>query len=327
MWVGWVVHHTLAINVVIYISPQQLTGLHKNTKLHFKPLKQLPIGMQDAQAVMFRGTLYVGGGVTQTVDGDCILFMYQFKPDTWGTVKTPTRRYALAVYQDHLVLAGGQLPSRLTPTDQLWLTDNQQHTFKQTIPPMNTPTRGAIAITTEEHVIIAGGGNRRNYLTTVQVYSGKQWALAQPLPVGASHFKYTILNDTLYLIGGCGQGKKVLSTSLPALLGSVHQPKTPQESTPTVWNTLTDAPLECSSIAVLRSELVAIGGSGSFSPSPSLRMYSQHTHRWEEMEATLPQPLHSTCSITLPTGELMVIGGLITLSTVVPYVYEVGVVE
>ncbi len=276
--------------------------------------------MQDAQAVMYRGTLYVGGGVTS--GDDSTLFMYQFKPDTWGTVKTPTRFYALAVYQDHLVLAGGQVPSiytlsdqlwrtdnqRRTPTDQLWLTDNPQHTFKQTIPPMNTPTREATAIATEEYLIIAGGHDGRNRLTTVQVYSGKQWAVAQPLPVAALYIKYAILNDTLYLIGGYKQGKKVFYTSLPALLGSVHQLKTPQESTPTIWNTLTDAPLEWSSIAVFRSELVAIGG-GFLSPSPSLRMYLQHTHRWEEMEATLPQPLYSTCSITLPTGELMVIGG------------------
>ncbi len=260
--------------------------------------------MTDAQAVMYKGTLYVGGG-----DHDFTLFMYQFKPDTWGTVKTPTRRFALAVYQDHLVLAGGRLPSTYTTTDQLWLTDNQRrHTFKQTIPSMNTPTYGAIAITTEEHLIIAGGYEQCP-LTMVQVYSGKQWALAQPLPVAASAIKCTILNNTLYIIGGYNQGMKVFSTSLPALLGSVHQLKTPQESTPTVWNTLTDAPLECSSIAVLRSELVAIGGGNYSSSSPSLHIYSRHTHRWEEMETTLPQPLTATCSITLPTGELMVIGG------------------
>ncbi len=289
------------------LSSPQVTGLHKNTKLHFKQLKQLPTGMDSARAVMYRGSLYVRGG--GTTGDDCTLFMYQFKPDTWGTVKTPTRRYALAVYQDHLVLAGGLLPSSLTPTDQLWLTDNPQHTFKQTIPPMNTPAYGATAITTEEHLIIAGGEVEWNYmyLTTVQVYSGKQWALAQPLPFAASSIKYAILNDTLYLIGGFNQGKKVVSTPLPALLGSVHQLKTPQGSTPTVWNTLTDAPLESSSIAVFRSELVAIGGGDYSSSSPSLHIF---TDRWEEMEATLPQPLGRTCSITLPTGELMVIGGV-----------------
>ncbi len=283
--------------------------------------------MQDAQAVMFRGTLYVGGGVTKTVDGDCTLFMYQFKPDTWDTIMTPACYSALAVYQDHLVLAGGQLPSVYASTNQLWLTDNQQHIFKRTIPHMNTPTRGATAITTEEHLIIAGGYDGRNHLITVQVYNGKHWALAQHLPIAASRIKYTFLNDILYLIGGYGQGNKVFYTSLPALLGSVYELKTPQESTPTVWNTLTDAPLESSSIVVLRSELVAIGGGGMVSPSPSLHMYSRHIHWWEEMEATLPQPLNGTCSITLPTGELIVIGGLITLSTVVPDVYEVGVVE
>ncbi len=113
---------------------------------------------------MYRGTLYVRGRDDIFCD-DCTPFMYQFKPDTWGIVKTPTRYYALAVYQDHLVLAGGYLPSSYTTTDQLWLTDNPQHTFKQTIPPMNTPTRAAMAITTEEHLVIAGGYDGHDRLT------------------------------------------------------------------------------------------------------------------------------------------------------------------
>ncbi len=218
-------------------------------------------------------------------------------------------------------------PVRPTPTDQLWLTDNQlRHTFKQTIPPTNTPTREATAITTEEHLIIAGGYDGSNYLTTmVQVYSRKQWALAQPLPVAASCIKFAILNDTLYLIGGINQGKNVFNTSLSALLGSVHQLKTPQESTPTVWNTLTDAPLEQSSIAILQSELVAIGGGDYSSSSPSLHFFSRR--RWEEMEATLQQPLTETCSITLPTGELMVIGGCSRSSVLSAQVYAVSVNE
>ncbi len=179
--------------------------------------------MYDAQAVMYRGTLYVGGGYTCH---KCILYMYQFKPDTWRTTKTPTQGYALTVYQDHLLLAGGLLPrlSKAT-TNQLWLTENPPYlySFKQTIPSMDTPTYGATAITTEEHLIIAGGNNEYGYLNTVQVYSGKQWALAQPLPVAAPYMKYAVLKDTLYLIGGYNQDNEVFYTSLPALLRSVHQ--------------------------------------------------------------------------------------------------------
>ncbi len=288
------------------LSSPQVRSLHKNTKLHFKHLKKLPIGMRGAQAVMYKETLYVGGGYTK--GDEFTLFMYQLKPDTWGTVKTPTRYYTLAVYKDHLLLAGGLLPSE-TVTDQLWLTDNQQYTFEQTIPPMKTPTYAATAITTEEHLIIAAGYDGHNHIDVVQVYSGKQWTLAQPLPISASRIKYTFLNDILYLIGGNSQDKKIFYASLPAVLGSVHQLKTPQESIPTVWNRLADAPLRYSSIAVLRSELVTIGSGGMYSPSPFLHVYSQRTQRWEKMEATLPRPLHGTCSISPSTGELMVIGG------------------
>ncbi len=84
--------------------------------------------MQNAQAVIYRGILYVEGGYTS--GHDFTLLMYQFKPDTWGTIKTPTGWYTLAVYQDNLVRAGGRLSSTYTTTDQLWLTDNPRHSFK-----------------------------------------------------------------------------------------------------------------------------------------------------------------------------------------------------
>lgn len=275
--------------------------------------------MYDAQAVIYRGTLYVGGGLTP--GDDFLLCAYTFDSETWDIVNTHTRFYALAVYQDHLTLAGGYLDRRLnsTPTNEIWLTNNKQHTFKQTIPHMTTATSSATAIATQTHLIIAGGSTGFSALNIVQVYNGEQWAHAQPLPVPAYDIKYTIHNNRLYLIGGQYQGSKVFSTPLLAPLFQTQQQASKQDTT-TVWSTLTDAPLTYSSIAVLQSQLVAIGGGDS--PSPALHFYSDKTSTWERMDATLPESLHKTCSITLPTGELLVIGGWGTDGRS-PHVYKV----
>ncbi len=88
---------------------------------------------------------------------------------------------------------------------------------------MNTLTHAATAITTEEHLIIAGDAIdptiSLRYKSTVE-NSGHWHSLYQLLPHASSTL---ILNNTLYLIGGYNQGKKVFYTSLPALLGSDHQ--------------------------------------------------------------------------------------------------------
>ncbi len=285
-------------------TPTQDTQLQTHTKIHFKRCKQLPIRMSDAQAVIYRGRLYVGGGETPTGDSNFTICIYNFTPDTWDTIKGPARLTALAVYQGHLVLAGGIPPTSYVSTNRLWLTNSDQHTWKQTIPPMPTPTLAATAIATDKHLIISGGISD-DYLDIVQVYNGTQWALAHPLPTHCCFIQSTYHNDTYYLIGG--HGKQVFSTSLHSLIQSAYQTKTTDATPPTVWNTL-DTPYQSFSIAVLRSELVAIGGE-DYSITPSLRIYSHQHHTWETMYSALPQPLYRTCSITLPTGELMVIGG------------------
>ncbi len=184
--------------------------------------------MCDAQAVIYRGRLYVGGGYTTAGDAKFTICIYNFTPDTWDTIKGPALRTALAVYRGHLVLAGGVLPtsSMNHPTNQLWLTNSDQHTWKQTIPPMPTPTFAATAIATDKHLIISGGESGGYSLDIVQVYNGTQWALAHPLPTPCRDIKSTYHNDIYYLIGGADQGKQVFSTSLHSLIQSAYQTKT-----------------------------------------------------------------------------------------------------
>ncbi len=264
--------------------------------------------MIHSQAVIYRGRLYVGGGVTST-DDEFTICIYNFTPDTWDTIKGPAHFTALAVYQGHLVLAGGVLPTSSIndPTNQLWLTNSNQHTWKQTIPPMPTPTCAATAIATDKHLIVSGGISGR-HLDIVQVYNGTQWALAHPLPTPCRDIKSTYHNDIYYLIGGQNQGQQVFYIPLHSLIQSAYQTKTTHDPPPTVGNALTDAPYRYSNIAVLQSELVAIGG-GYLAPSPSLHIYSHQHRTWETMDTALPRALTRACSITLPTGELMISGG------------------
>ncbi len=245
------------IHVYSFLHTLHLHRTHNCINTHnytSKHAKQLPINTYHAQVVLYRGRLYVGGGETSIAVDDVTICIYNFTPDTWDTIKGPTRLTALAVYQGHLVLACGILPtgSFHDPTNQLWLTNSDQHTWKQTIPPMPISTWGATAITTDKHLIISGGSSGRS-LDIVQVYDGTQWALAHPLSKPCCCIKSTYYNDIYYLIGGQNQGQQVFYISLHSLIQSAYQTNTTHNTPPTVWNTLTDAPYKYSSIAVLQS--------------------------------------------------------------------------
>ena len=111
-----------------------------------------------------------------------------------------------------------------------------------------------------------------------------------------------------YLMGDSEQGTSVFYTSLQSLVDKAtqHPPTSPTNTDqPSVWKTLPNTPLECSSTTIFGGALVAVGGNLIRS---SLHLYSPLTQSWLPA-GKMPVGVVSTCTVTLPTGEMMVIGG------------------
>ena len=72
----------------------------------------------------------------------------------------------------------------------------------------------------------------------------------------------------------------------------------------TVWTKLPPAPYMYSSIAMYGQQLLAIGGSDT----TAVHALSLHSQSWLHV-ADIPDALYSTCSITLPNGKLLTLGG------------------
>ncbi len=161
---------------------------------------------------------------------------------------------------------------------------------------------------------IGGEDEHHQDLDIVEVYDGRQWAKTDPLPISCYYVKVAFHNDRYYLVGGTSQDESVFSTSPQAIVS--QSPR----SEP-VWKTHLDAPLALSGVVMFESELVTVGGL----ESTSLHMYSPVTDTWKVMESRLPEVLHSMCSITLPTGEMMVIGGESSNDDWSPLVYQASV--
>ena len=290
----------------------QVDILHPLASLKWRECRRLPVGMRDTQAVWLGDNLYVGGGWILASNRDAArLYMYTPTTDTWSETNTPVYYFALITYHSQLVLVGGREyvgeGSAEPVTNKLW-TLNGNDQWRETLPPMTTKRHSASAVEFTDNIIVAGGQDydRSNI---VEVYNGHHWAKAQCLPKPDYNMKSTVLNGHWYLMGGWEQGKEVYYASLDLLVASCQPSEKPL---PSVWKRLPDFPHKRSSTAVFGNRLIAVGGgypSLPTLPCSSIHAYSPHTQSWVRV-GDMPIELRSTCTAVLPTGELMVIGGV-----------------
>ena len=255
--------------------------------------------------------------MTPTRATDRNIYSCDFTGDiTWKTLKSPTRQSALTTYQERLVLVGGWDPSTDTRTNQLWVME-EEGTWTQPLPAMPTPRSGASAVSIEQYLIVAGGvGRNYSNVDVVEVYNGQQWVTTDPLPKGCCYMKSTLHDGFLYLMGGDPQGKSVFQCSVQELI----EQATPHPLKQSTWNTIRDAPYKWCSVATFGGALVAVGGYDKGHKN-SLHMYDPLTQLWVHA-GEMPVAVYSTCTVTLPSGEMMVIGGGTKDTTRSPLVYK-----
>ena len=263
---------------------------------------------------MLKNKVYFGGGFTGYDAAATTLYIYTSTPmaNTWATLPSPTRWSALTTYNSQLVLVGGMASS--TVTNQLWVLQEDERTWRQPLPAMPTARYAASAISHHNHLIVAGGvGSNHRDMDVVEVYDGCQWMRTDPLPKCCSYMKTTVHNGNYYLMGSNSQGQSVFCASLQSLIAKATQqsPTSPSSSEQkSAWETLPDVPYQHSATTIFGAALVAVGGYDSSGTSrSSLHMYSPHTRSWLHV-GEMPLAICDTCTITLPTGEMMGVGGI-----------------
>ena len=273
--------------------------LHPLTTLEWSEYRKTPVCVYNAQAVVLEDKVYIGGGRSSSR-----LLIYDFVDDTWDTLETPTEWYALTTYQSQLVLVGGGDPNCGRATNQLWVLD-EQYNWNQPIPFMTTNRYQASAVSIGDHLIVAGGssGGQTGPLDAVEVYDGCQWKRAQSFPIRCSWMKSTLHEGNWYLAGGIEQGHDVYYTSVESLITTTNSEGAGQTS---VWKKLPSTPLEGSTPAMFKNQLVTIGEGYPF--SSAIYAFSSSNNSWVHV-GDLPVACYSICTLVLPTGELLVVGG------------------
>ena len=233
--------------------------------------------------------------------GEARLYSYS---ETWSFMDTPTYRYGLTIYDDHLTLVGGKEYPSHRLTNKIWLLqslgeDGREEWKEDAIPPMPTRRHSVSAVGYDKLLLVAGGKDDNYYqdMKTVELYQQGQWRSTTPLPRPCSSMSSTVMGSHVVFAGGLGLGREVYCCSVDTIKSKTLQ-----------WERLADAPLEYSSIITLHGVLLAIGGRTGSSQSAAMFGFSVHTRSWHHF-FNLPLPLSSTSTAVIPTGQIVAVGG------------------
>ena len=255
------------------------------------------------------------------VDGSVVYFSpnqaysYNSTTDTWSQLPDCPNKYTtLAIVNGLLTSVGGDNRKKLFSLTG----EGRGRKWTEVFPPMYTERCIVTAVTTGRALIVAGGYNR-GYLKTVEIMNTDthQWSTAADLPQEMYMWSAsaTVCGDRIYM----SKEKSVITCSLPALLQSCRpkifkaQPSTPSPQGP-VWSTVTDLPVEQSTLVSINNRLLAIGGLDSDDkPTTAVRLYNPDNNSWQTI-SHLSTPRQRCFAVVLPNNRIMVVGGYTTMS-------------
>ena len=258
-------------------------------------------------------SIVIGGAVFVAERNSHDVLRYETRSDQWSVLPScPVEGFGLGQLSGKLVTVGG-LDGRLAYVNHVYTYVQETQQWEKSIPPMPTRRQLPTVITYNSSIAVCGGyGGVR----VVEVFNSEaaKWHTAAPLPVACAYMQLTIINDTYYLGGGRApsSSRSIMYASLPSLFqsSSPHEQQTSAQQQ-SVWTVFPDMPLYCSELANMGGTLLALGGceSASSPPSDAIHAYSASTKAWVKI-ASLPQACSSATAELLPSGEVMLIGGV-----------------
>ena len=277
-----------------------------------------------APIAMFRGAAVVHENVAYFMH--CYGETYSYNKRWSKLLMCPYRNSGLAVIKGFLTAVGGRSGiGNGRPQNKLLSIVHKK--WVEHFPPMPTKRSSTAIVNTQEHLIVAGGwDNGSNYLNAVEVMDiqAQVWSTAASLPHPYKGASATICRNHLYMLGGYDKHghstKSVLTCSLTNLLQSLGD----QETSHSVWNSVSDAPVYGSTCVAVNGELLAVGGlDEKCKKTSAVYKYEPASDSWGLISNMLTARYHCLVAV-LPTNEMLVVGGEIGILT---YTNEVDIVH
>ena len=259
----------------------------------------MPTILSLAHTVTVNGMVYCGGGISHGVISTAVL---QYNPESGEWTRLPeasVKGFAMTSLSDQLVLVGNLGGD----SDRITVWDRGCSKWVHPYPPMPTGRSMSAAISYRKYLIVACGFNRVEVLDS----SSGRWYSAQPVPVGGHWMSSVVIGDYWYLssFGGWKDGKKhIFRAHLPTLISSAVSASTSTASS--IWQELPTPPVEEPTLLALHGHLLVIGSVGYVQ---AIHRYDTEAEEWKEC-GQLPVGMYAPCCTVLPSGELMVAGGV-----------------
>ena len=257
---------------------------------------------------MIRGIVYVGGRYTPHDDDLYLIQQYSPTDDRWYTLPpAPVFYFGMGELNGQLVIVGGKTRQRHI-TGKVHTLNNSTQKWVESIAPMPTARSRPAVYSQPSCLTVVGGGDQcGTHLSDVEIFMPhtSQWYKASPAPSPLYDMTTTVINNKCFIA-------EYLSTKVYQLCVSLQQTTTDSANTSQViteWTNLCDFPHEGCSLGSINRCLLAVGGGGWLNPITTILGFSPITNTWKTV-GELPEPRCICTTVFLPTGELLVMGGV-----------------
>ena len=267
--------------------------------LHWRRGNDIPTDrLLWASSVIINGMVYCGGN-EHIISG--VVVQYNPESGEWSKLPSPpVNDFTMTSFNDQSVLAGGRgNDTRIT----VW--DSGHSKWVHPYLPMPTGRARSAAVGYQNYLIVACGSPYMDVVEVLDSSSGG-WYSAQPVPVGGHIVSSVVVGDHWYLSSfGLWKDKKehIFWAHLPTLVSNATSAHT---STASIWHELPTPPVEQPTLLAFQGHLLLVGG---LRYKQEIHRYDPATIQWREC-GRLPVGMYVPCCAVLPSGDLMVAGGM-----------------
>ena len=307
-----------SLPIQIFRSEQLLQG-NCNSTLHSLKIPNLPMPTCWGTVTRIGRTLYVSGGAGPDLELSRLVQSFDLETATWSTLPpAPVVWSVAAVINGHLTLIGGCDASTRKVTNQVWLWNEEDKEWRNTIPSMPTRrARSGVVQTTSVGVVFGGCGSDGTLLSTVDVlYTATlQWTTSPllKLPLPMWFISTATCDGHLYITCDGDRNnypiKRVFKLSLDLLEQSVAKQHVQDDTPQCQWLEVENTPFYHSGLLPTSHYPLVVGGSDSSNESSSvISVFDSSANKWSNVghcSVACCRP----CLLSVSNSSFLVLGG------------------
>ena len=258
-----------------------------------------PMARHRHAAVFFNGMIYVGGGwskVNDKIQYPHTLDMYRLNTNSWNTIDTPHKSFAITVLTNKVVIVGGVKTNDNMVTNNVLVLESDQWKDYTKMP---TARLGSTAFSYQSMMIVMGGVEHTDTISTTELFDETtgQWFKCDDLPQPLRYPHSVIVGNMVILSRGITEDNNALGAVYTAPLDTLssHQVK---------WQYLKETPFTSAAAGSLNNKYLLAAS------DKNIYVLDTTTTMCEWMTiASLPVQINNTAVVCYDNSRLVIIGG------------------